>query len=366
MRHRAPQCLLAVATSALLAACGDTPAPTDPAASRHPAEPVMAAATTAAAALPTASNTWAPRATIESNYPFYGFTAAAAKNAAGQWIVYAFGGASDEGGGNWPILAYNVAANTWAPKHTRVGLSIRWNGVGLIGNLLYYSGGWTWDEVGAQFGNELEAYDFAADRKVTLANLPRFTADGITGVYQGKILYVLPGTCSGEGWPYAGYCDTEPFHRIYRYDPATNKWGTRTQSLYYHRGGAGAFVGNKFYVVGGQDATGASVNTWRLEAYDPTTNRWTARASMPSGGTTITECIGGVPCLFAAVLDQKLWVLTRDRRLLVYDPATNKWTAKAKLPAATFPEAMVRVAIGTQAYLFVIGAGQTPSQLYRP
>jgi hypothetical protein len=188
----------------------------------------------------------------------------------------------------------------------------------------------------------------------------------VTGVYQSKILYVLPGTCSGEGWPYAGYCEKEPYHRLLRYDPATNTWGTRRQSLYYHRGGAGGFVGNKFYVVGGQDSTGVYVNRWRLEAYDPTTDHWTARASMPSGGTTITNCISVTPCVFAAVLDQKLWVLTRDHRLLVYDPVTNGWTAKAKLPAATLPQAMVRVAIGAQPYLFVIGASKTPSQLYRP
>ncbi len=365
MQPRVQHLLSVVAATLFLAACDDTRTPSDP--STTDAAPATAASVvTAAAAVPTTPNTWAARAPIETNYPFYGFTAAAAKNGAGQWIAYAFGGASDEGGADWPVRAYNVATDTWTAKQTRVLLSTRWNGIGVIGNIMYRTGGWTWDEVGAQFGNELWAYDFVADKQVTLANLPRFTADGITGVYQGKTLYVLPGTCSGEGSPYPGYCDTEPFHRIYRYDPTTNQWGTRTQSLYYHRGGAGAFAGNKFYVVGGQDATGAYVNTWRLEAYDPATNRWTARASMPSGGTTIHDCISGEPCLFAAVLDQKLWVLTRDRRLLVYDPATNKWTAKAKLPAATRPGAMVRVAIGAQAYLFVIGAWETPSQLYRP
>jgi len=353
-------CLTLLAAAASLAACGDTPTPTEPAGAAIP----RAASITAT--VPTSPNTWAARAVMEPNFNFSGFTAGAAKNAAGQWVVYTFGGdaVDDEGGSGWQIRAYNVATDIWATKTTRVGLSIRWNGVGLIGNRLYYSGGWTWGE--SNFGNRLTAYDFAADQQAVKADLPRFTADGVTGVYQGKILYVLPGTCSGEGWPFAGYCDKEPYHRLFRYDPATNTWGTRSQSLYYHRGGAGGFVGNKFYVVGGQDSTGVYVNRWRLEAYDPTTDHWTARASMPSGGTTITKCISVTPCLFAAVLDQKLWVLTRDHRLLVYDPVTNGWTAKAKLPAATLPQAMVRVAIGAQSYLFVIGASKTPSQLYRP
>jgi Kelch motif len=363
MRPRFEQLLLPVAAAGfLLAACDDTSAPTEPVGASAASRPAALAVT--AAAVPTTSNTWAARAAIEPNGNFFGFTAGAAKNAAGQWNVYTFGGGTDEGGSGFPNRAYNVATDVWTIKTQHANLSIRWNGVGLIGNLLYYSGGWTWDE--GAIGNTLTAYDFAADQQTTLASLPKYTADGITGVYQGKILYVLPGTCSGEGWPYAGYCATEPFHRLFRYDPATNKWGTRRQSLYYHRGGAGGFVANKFFVVGGQDSSGAFVNTWRLEAYDPTTDRWTARASMPSGGTTINNCLGGAPCVLAAVQDEKLWVLTRDHRLLVYDPATNKWTAKAKLPAATAPQAMVRVAIGAQGYLFVVGAGATPSQLYRP
>jgi Kelch motif len=363
MRSRYEHLLFPVAAaSLLLAACDGTSEPTGPVGEAGSA---TTAAAVTAAAVPTTPNTWGARAAIEPNGNFYGFTAGAAKNAAGQWLVYAFRGGTDEGGSNWPVRAYNVATNTWTQKQPRVALSIRWNGVGVIGNTMYYTGGWTWDEPGAQFGNKLWAYDFTTDKQVTLANLPRYTADGVTGVYQGKILYVLPGTCSGEGWPFAGYCANEPFHRLYRYDPATNKWGTRRQSLYFHRGGAGAFVDSKFYVVGGGDSI-STTNTWRLESYDPTTDHWTAHASMPSGGTTINECISGTPCLFAQVLGQQLWVLTRDHRLLMYDTATNKWTTKAKLPAATVPQDMVRVAIGAQAYLFVIGAGASPSQLYRP
>lgn len=358
MHLRFEHLLFPLALAGVLAACDDTRVPTNPAAEE--AAPAPAAS---AAAVPTAPDTWAARATIDSNGIFFGgFTAGAAKNAAGQWTVYAFGGINEDNGSGWPVHAYDMATDTWTTRQTLVWLSDRWNGVGLIGNILYYSGGSVYDET----GGGLWGYDFAADRQVTPAQPPRLTADGVTGVYHHKILYVLPGTCSGDGWPYPGYCDSGPFHRLYRYDPATDKWGTRAQSLYYHRGGAGAVVNNKFYVVGGQDATGTYRNTWRLEAYDPATNHWTARKSMPSGGTTISDCIRGTPCLFAAVLQQKLWVLTRDHRLQVYDPANNTWTRKARLPAATRPEAMVRVAIGAQAYLFVVGTGPTPSQLYRP
>jgi hypothetical protein len=359
---RPPWCHLALALGILtLAGCGESPAPTEPAAAGPALSPSVAAA------LPTASNTWAARASVAS-FGLTGFTAGAAPNAAGQWIVYAFGGADldNEGGSGFPIRAYNTVTNTWVDKATRAYGGIRLNGVGRIGDRLYYGGGWVYNSPGGAWSNQLYAYDYAADKQVAVAPMPKYTSDGITGVYKGTTLLVLPGTCSGEGWPYAGYCDTEPFHRMWRYDPAANRWGTRRESPHYHRGGAGGVIGGKFYAVGGQDATGAYVNTNVLDEYDPATDHWRTLAPMPISATPIQDCISARPCVIATVLGGKLWVITSDRRMRVYDPATNHWTAKASVPAATLPEAVVRVVIGGRAYLFVVGVGTAPSQIYRP
>jgi hypothetical protein len=363
MNHHIVQRLSFLAITGIVAACGESPAPTEPAAAGVPA----LALSPSAAALPAVSNTWAARASVAS-FHLTGFAAGAAPNAGGQWIVYTFGGADpdNEGGSGFPIRAYNTVTNTWAVKATRVNVSIRLNGAARIGNLLYYSGGWTYNTPGGAWSNQLFAYDYAADRQVAKANMPKYTSDGITGVYKGTTLLVLPGTCSGEGWPFAGYCDKEPFHRLWRYNPAVNRWGTRRESPHYHRGGAGGVIGDKFYAVGGQDETGASVNTNVLDVYDPATDTWRTLAPMPISATPVQQCISTLPCVIATVLDGRLWVITRDRRMRVYDPATNHWTAKASVPAATQPQAVVRVPIGGRAYLFVVGTGTTPSQLYRP
>jgi N-acetylneuraminic acid mutarotase len=89
------------------------------------------------------------------------------------------------------------------------------NGVGKIGSKLYHSGGLRGGE--AVYSSELHAYDYAGDRMIRKASMPKFTGDGVTGVINGK-LYVLPGTCSTED----GSCDLEPIRQLYRYDPATN------------------------------------------------------------------------------------------------------------------------------------------------
>jgi N-acetylneuraminic acid mutarotase len=65
------------------------------------------------------------------------------------------------------------------------------------------------------------------------------------------------------------------------YDPATDTWATLARlslpSSAQSAVGA-AFVGGKFYVIGGADVAFAPHNT--VEAYNPATNNWTAQAPM--------------------------------------------------------------------------------------
>ncbi len=81
------------------------------------------------------------------------------------------------------------------------------------------------------------------------------------------------------------------------------------------------------YAIGGNSQATTSSVTW-VEAYDPTTDTWTARARLPvacaqSAAVTIAGkiyVVGG--CTAQDPLDE----------LQVYDPATNTWTRKAPMP----------------------------------
>ena len=280
-----------------LTACGEDQSPTQPDTAGEPAR--------VAASLALASNSW----TAKAPDPFgivVRVSVGVFPNPAGQSIVYSFGGLDLDGGTQIGMSAYNVATNTWTGlgPDTRIGV-YGTNGVGKIGSNLYVSGGaFSSDEPG-WWGTW--AYDPAANRLIRKADMPKATADGVSGVIDGR-LWVLPGTCSTAAWPSPGYCEHEAIRQLYRYDPANNTWVARRAAPHYHRNGAGGVINGKFYVAGG----GGSAD---LDVYDPATDTWRTRAPLPTAGRAIGAVLGGR--LFVIV------GLGSERRAYAYDPGTN-------------------------------------------
>jgi N-acetylneuraminic acid mutarotase len=303
---------LAFALSLLsLAACGENTAPIQP---ETPGDQSLDVSS-----LALAPNAWTNRARLPDNMPRGGLAAVVVNNAAGQPILYAFGG-SFEDHTHSAILAYNYSRNTWTTKASSLELSYS-NGVGRIGGQLYISGGYLGGREGfccEATQRTLYAYDPVADRLIRKADMPRQTADGVTGVINGK-LYVLSGTCVDDEPPVFD-CDVASNRRLlYRYDPATNTWTTLGPAPHSHAGGAGGVINGRFYVAGGS-------GNRRLDVYDPATHRWRARADLP-------EARSGAA---GAVLQNKLYVIggtgpSGNRVVLAYDPVTNIWKARASL-----------------------------------
>lgn len=316
--------ILVALPALVILACTSEQTPTEPDTPEAPVPPSLALA----------SNTWTPKAPL----PFgpCGVDAGLAVNSAGQSTVYVFGGVvCDDAPTGFEVQAYNVATNTWSRKNTTV-YSFFSNGVGKIGGKFYWSGGY-------QRGSETfasyhtYAYDFASDRLIRKADMPKATADGVSGVINGK-LYVLPGTCEGAFWPAPKYCATEPIKQLYRYDPVTNTWATLAEAPHYHKSGAGGVINGKFYVAAGFSDF---IPVAELDVYDPATNTWTTRASMPAAGLVT-----------GAAVRNKLFVLS-GTALYVYDPVTNVWKTKTSSqwphPAAT------RVMIDGKGYFLAVG-----------
>ena len=85
-------------------------------------------------------------------------------------------------------------------------------------------------------------------------------------------------------------------------------------------------VNGIIYAIGGSDAGGAIRRT--VEAYDPATNFWTLKARLPeplqpTGATTLNNRVYVAGGRTSAGV---------SRALYVYDPATNGWTRKADMP----------------------------------
>jgi len=346
MSPRVPLLALPLTMLALLA-CGETTTPTQPDMAGNP--------TPTALSLAAARNSWTPRAATPVGSDIFGYDLGMAPNSAGQSIVYTFGGTSDEEGGTGKsVKAYNVSTNTWTGKSARVGVFYS-NGVSKIGSKLYFSGGYVTAGSLPDATNALWAYDYRNDRMIKKANLPIFSAEGVSGVINGK-LYVLPGACNGNGYPNPGYCAVEETRRFYRYDPATNTWVSRRQAPHFHRFGAAAVLDGKLYVAGGVGQGGSAVTA--LDVYDPATNSWRTLAPLPRGGKVYGAGLSGG--LYVVV--QGFNGTSPDHRLYAYNRATNRWTTKA---APNFFGSVTRVARdGGGSGLFM--ASRDKSALYTP
>ncbi|HEX6615536.1 MAG TPA: kelch repeat-containing protein [Gemmatimonadales bacterium] len=323
-----------------LAGCDGSPVPTQPDVPGAPAPSTSLAA---------AANTWTDAPGVYTT-DIYGFDLGMAPNAAGQSIVYAFGGtSSDEGGTGKSVQVYNSATQTWTRNNSQVGVYYS-NGVAKIGNRLYFSGGYVTAGNLPDATTALWAYDYVHDRMIRRADLPIFSAEGVSGAIEGR-LYVLPGACNGNGWPNAGFCEVEQTRRFYRYDPMTNTWATRRQAPHFHRRGAAAVLGDKLYVAGGLNESLQGLAD--LDVYDPATNVWRTLAPLPAAGAAQ-----------GAALQGRFFVVVQSNaglRAYVYNPKTNRWNARA-VPGI-FGSA-TRVTLDGSARVFMATGGR--SALYTP
>jgi N-acetylneuraminic acid mutarotase len=339
-RHTALNLTLPLSAIALLA-CGESTVPSQPDSPSAPAAPLFA----------TTANSWTSRANTPYDQFIFGYDLGMAPNSAGQSIVYAFGGTSaDEGGTGKSVKAYNVPANTWTGKTAQVAV-FQSNGVGKIGNKLYFSGGYVDTESPPDMTNAVWAYDYSSDRMIRKADLPIFSSEGVTGVIDGK-LYVLPGACDGNRYPLAGSCAEEATRRFYRYDPATNHWTSIRQAPHFHRRGAAAVLDGKLYVAGGVNNSQPVTD---LDVYNPATNSWSTLAHLPLGGTAAGSNLGGQ---FYVVVSNEA---TSGPRMYAYNRSTNQWRAKA---APDFAGSVTRVLLDGSYRLFTASGNR--SALYTP
>jgi N-acetylneuraminic acid mutarotase len=289
-----------------------------------------------------ASHTWTAKAPHNFS-PLFNRFAGVVTDGAGRSMVYVFGGTDGQGGTGFLTSAYNVATNTWSGKGPDSKVYVESsNGVGTIGSKLYFSGGYDRSS-GEPFASRLLwAYDPAANRLIRKADMPKATADGVTGVINGK-LYVLPGICDADR-PAPSSCEQEPIRKLFRYDPVTNAWTGRAPSPHFHKDGAAGVINGKLYVAGGFHGLQPVAH---LDVYDPATNTWKTLAPIPRAGKAI-----------GAAMDGKLFVISWPNAY-VYNPLTNRWRT-ISAPAQAH-QAVVRVLLNGKAHLLAVGGYHGPN-----
>ena len=92
-----------------------------------------------------------------------------------------------------------------------------------------------------------------------------------------------------------------------------------------------AAVGGRIYVVGGLDDEGRKVSA--TTRYDPTRDVWASRSDMPTPRCDL-EVVAFADRLYAIGGLRDVWVGdVVTRRVEVYDPATDAWASRRRLPA---------------------------------
>jgi len=243
-------------------------------------------------------------------------------------IIYAIGGR--DGVALQKVEAYDPNTNTlvpWIPRAPLPAARELPNGAAVINGKIYVPGGLT--SLGPT--KSLYVYTVASNSWTTKASMPIRSHGGAAAAIDGKLWVIA--TPAGEG----GFYTNET--RLFRYDPATDTWSEREPAPHHHHRAAVGVINGKIYVAGGMTKTLRNEVTYEyepetfaeLDVYDPATNVWTTKARMP---TARWGAAGGV-------IDGKLYVAggrgtgpSPLTTMEMYDPATNSWAVRAKMLTA--------------------------------
>ena len=236
--------------------------------------------------------------------------------------IYAIGGATVNGA---PALAtveeYDPVTDTWKSK-TNMPTARYFLTTSAVDRTIYAIGG------GPRFVSgsvdpltTVEAYDPAANKWMTKADMPTLRGAMKSAVANGKI-YVIGGISTVFS----------PLSVVEEYDPTTNTWARKAGMPTPRWSFAIGVVDGIIYAIGGQAVGGGWMRT--MEAYDPVTDTWTPwnlKPPIPTGRTHFSAgAVNGIIYAIGGGTTPGISLSTVE----AYDPATNTWTKKTDMPTA--------------------------------
>lgn len=284
---------------------------------------------------PAQAQTWARRAPFpEASEELYGIASGGR--------LYVFGGLAPGWKPKALVFEYDPGRDTWTRKKN-MPLPSHHVALAEIGGKIYVVGGFRLPDSGPAAWQPIDnvwEYDPAADSWKALAPLPTKRGSANAVVVSGKI-YVIGGAGLHPGSKETVVHPTRPHRALDTnevYDPATNRWETRSAMPTARNHAAAAAVGSRIYVIGGRIGSAfisRASNTDVVEMYDPATDQWgPLLASMP---TARSAGSWGVfrDRIYVAGGEQRTPEFQKTFRAVeAYDPAANRWTI---LPPMDFP-----------------------------
>jgi N-acetylneuraminic acid mutarotase len=185
--------------------------------------------------------------------------------------------------------------------------------------------------------NDVWEYDPAGDSWKSLAPMPTRRGSALASEAGGKI-YVMGGATTVEASKDSFFTAFGPAKVLTTnelYDPATNKWESRTPMTVPRNHAYGGVVNGKIYVIGGRIGHAfilSASNTDAVEAYSPVSDSWSApRDRMPyarSGGAWGTD---GKWIYVAGGEVTTNGVVGVFNGIQAYDPEINSWLTLAPM-----------------------------------
>jgi N-acetylneuraminic acid mutarotase len=225
---------------------------------------------------------------------------------------------------------YDPAANTWRqladlPSWAYPLGGASHVGTSVVGSSIYFAGGYPASTSSQTFSTKaVLKYDTTTNTYTALPSLPE-ARGGAALVALGNVLHFLGGSDSAR--------NDAGTHWQLDLDNLSAGWLTKAPLPVATNHVAGVALGGKVYAIGGQQKQDdAAIQRAEVQVYDPATDRWTARAPLPSARSHITSA--------TFVRDGRILVLgglgpgnTVLNKVSSYDPVANTWTNLTNLPS---------------------------------
>jgi N-acetylneuraminic acid mutarotase len=229
------------------------------------------------------------------------------------------------------VEEYDPIKDKWTKKNSLPIPKMPNYAVSTVNGIIYSIGGSDLNKS----GNIVYAYNPAKDEWTRKADMPTPRENFATEVVKGKI-YAIGGIGAGA------VNANEFLSSVDEYDPKLDTWTKKSDMPESRNCFGAATFNNKIYILGGTNPDPANPSGWGTVApeileYDPVTDKWAKKSKMP------TPRIGAG----AVLVDNKIYTiggfndinaLTPLAIVEIYDPANDIWSNGAEiLMARSFP-----------------------------
>ena len=219
-----------------------------------------------------------------------------------------------------PLVAQTKPVSEWGNRASLVEPNSEM-AVALLDGKIYVVGGYPSTRISV---DTVQVYDIKSDSWRVTTPYPT-TINHASAVGLDGVLYVIGGqTNAGGRNRKSSYTSA-----VYAFGPKTGKWTARAPMPTARSAMAHAVIGGRIFVAGGRPPRGHD-----FAAYDPKADKWMSLPDLPTARNHMAAAAVGGKLYVAGGRFGGGFRSEITAVLEMYDPVTNKWTAKRPMSEA--------------------------------